>query len=116
MEAKGLEQAVGKFTAPDPRADRHQAAGCWRQDDADTGPDRPVIPSGRINFRPLAPMTTRPETGFEERVRDSLNRQNAMRLLRATLPVIRHGMTEIHLPHWAGVEQQPGFVISKAEQ
>jgi uncharacterized protein (TIGR00369 family) len=26
------------------------------------------------------------------------------------MPVVRHGTTEIHLPHWDGIEQQHGFV------
>lgn len=47
---------------------------------------------------------------FAERVRASFERQNAMHLIRASLPVIEHGRTEIHLPHWSGVEQQHGFV------
>jgi uncharacterized protein (TIGR00369 family) len=47
---------------------------------------------------------------FVERVRASFDRQNAMRLIQATLPVVEHGRTEIHLPHWQGVEQQHGFV------
>jgi len=47
---------------------------------------------------------------FSERVRASFDRQNAMRLIQATLPVVEHGLTEIHLPHWQGVEQQHGFV------
>lgn len=47
---------------------------------------------------------------FTERVRTSFDRQNAMSLIHATLPVIKHGQTEIHLPHWSGVEQQHGFV------
>jgi uncharacterized protein (TIGR00369 family) len=38
------------------------------------------------------------------------DRQNAMRLIQATLPLVEHGRTEIHLPHWQGVEQQHGFV------
>ncbi len=33
-----------------------------------------------------------------------------MDLIHATLPVVEHGQTEIHLPHWSGVEQQHGFV------
>ena len=36
-----------------------------------------------------------------------------MKLVIATddaLPVVEHGRTEIHLPHWSGVEQQHGFV------
>jgi len=47
---------------------------------------------------------------FAERVRASFDRQNAMALIQATLPVVEHGCTEIHLPHWDGVEQQHGFV------
>jgi uncharacterized protein (TIGR00369 family) len=47
---------------------------------------------------------------FAERVRASFDRQSAMLLIRATLPLIEHGRTEIHLPHWAGIEQQHGFV------
>jgi len=47
---------------------------------------------------------------FTERVRASFERQNAMALIRATLPVVDHGRTEIHVPHWAGIEQQHGFV------
>jgi uncharacterized protein (TIGR00369 family) len=49
-----------------------------------------------------------PETA--QRVHDSFDRQNAMRLIRAELPVIGHGCTEIHVRHWDGVEQQHGFV------
>ena len=47
---------------------------------------------------------------FAERVRASFALQHAMALIRATLPVVEHGYTEIHLPHWSGVEQQHGFV------
>ena len=47
---------------------------------------------------------------FAERVRASFDRQTAMHLIQATLPVVEHGRTEIHLPHWEGVEQQHGFV------
>ncbi len=47
---------------------------------------------------------------FAERVRASFDRQHAMRLIQASLPFIEHGRTEIHLPHWQGVEQQHGFV------
>ena len=52
---------------------------------------------------PLDPQT-------EERIRASFERQNAMRLIRASLMVVEAGRTEIHLPHWDGVEQQHGFV------
>ena len=47
---------------------------------------------------------------FAESVAASFNKQQAMHLIRATLPVVEHGRTEIHLPHWEGVEQQHGFV------
>ena len=47
---------------------------------------------------------------FAERVRASFALQHAMTLIRATIPVVAHGRTEIHLPHWPGVEQQHGFV------
>ena len=47
---------------------------------------------------------------FAERVSASFDRQSAMALIKATLPIIEHGRTEIHLPHWQGVEQQHGFV------
>lgn len=33
-----------------------------------------------------------------------------MQLIRATLPIIEKGRTEIHVPHWEGIEQQHGFV------
>ena len=43
---------------------------------------------------------------FAERVRSSFERQNAMQLIQATMPLVEAGCTEIHLPHWTGVEQQ----------
>ena len=50
------------------------------------------------------------DPGFAERVRASFAKQHAMELIHATLPVVEPGLTEIHLPHWTGVEQQHGFV------
>ena len=47
---------------------------------------------------------------FAERVRASFALQHAMTLIRATIPLIEHGRTEIRLPHWPGIEQQHGFV------
>ena len=47
---------------------------------------------------------------FAERIRASFAKQNAMALIQATVPVVEHGLTEIHLPHWRGIEQQHGFV------
>ena len=55
-------------------------------------------------------MTRLSDPHFADRVRASFERQNAMHLIQASLPVIEHGRTEIHLPHWAGIEQQYGFV------
>ncbi len=50
------------------------------------------------------------DASVAERVLASFSRQNAMQLIRATMPVVGHGMTEIHVPHWEGIEQQHGFV------
>ncbi len=47
---------------------------------------------------------------FAERILASFKKQNVMHLVRASIPVVEHGRTEIHLPHWEGVEQQHGFV------
>ncbi|MBE0624436.1 MAG: PaaI family thioesterase [Burkholderiales bacterium] len=47
---------------------------------------------------------------FAECVSASFGKQTAMHLIRATLPVVEHGRTEIHLPHWDGIGQQHGFV------
>jgi len=55
-------------------------------------------------------MTDISDPHFAERVHESFGRQNVMHLIRATLPVSERGRTEIHLPHWEGIEQQHGFV------
>lgn len=55
-------------------------------------------------------MTHVSDPHFAERVQDSFARQNAMHLIHATLPVVEHGLTEVHVPHWDGIEQQHGFV------
>ena len=55
-------------------------------------------------------MTTIANPDFAQTVLASFNRQNAMQLIRASMPVIEHGMTEIHVPHWEGIEQQHGFI------
>ena len=55
-------------------------------------------------------MASATDPDFADRVRESFARQNVMHLIRATLPVVEPGRTEIHLPHWEGVEQQHGFV------
>lgn len=47
---------------------------------------------------------------FASRVRVSFAKQHAMALIRAALPVVLPGFTEIHVPHWEGIEQQHGFV------
>ena len=58
----------------------------------------------------MTTMTKFSDPHFADRVRASFGLQNAMSLIQATMPVIEHGLTEIHLPHWSGVEQQHGFV------
>ncbi|THC41395.1 PaaI family thioesterase [Massilia sp. Mn16-1_5] len=45
-----------------------------------------------------------------DRVRASFARQNAMRLIGASLERVAHGRTEIHLPHASALEQQHGFI------
>ena len=55
-------------------------------------------------------MTRPTDPDFAERVRNSVAKQHAIVVIRATLPVVESGRTEIHLPHWDGVEQQHGFV------
>lgn len=55
-------------------------------------------------------MTRIADPNFAERVAASFDRQNAMHLVRAKLPVVAHGRTEIHVSHWEGIEQQHGFV------
>ncbi len=47
---------------------------------------------------------------FAQCVAASFDKQTAMHLIRATLPVVEHGRTEIHVLHWNGIEQQHGFV------
>ncbi|MEY2631394.1 MAG: hypothetical protein RIR00_48 [Pseudomonadota bacterium] len=47
---------------------------------------------------------------FAERVRASFDRQNAMALIGASLPVVEHGCCEIHLPYKPEVTQQHGFI------
>ncbi|MEK0417439.1 MAG: hypothetical protein RI949_1445 [Pseudomonadota bacterium] len=55
-------------------------------------------------------MTSTTEPDFKARVLDSFKRQSAMQLIRASMESIEHGLTEIHVPHWDGIEQQHGFV------
>ncbi len=55
-------------------------------------------------------MATVANPNFAADVRDSFSKQSAMHLIKATLPVIEHGRTEIHLEHWEGLEQQHGFI------
>ena len=55
-------------------------------------------------------MTRIANPDFAECVTASFDKQTAMHLIQATLPVVEHGRTEIHVPHWDGIEQQHGFV------
>jgi uncharacterized protein (TIGR00369 family) len=45
-----------------------------------------------------------------QRVHASFARQNAMRLIKASLALVEHGRTEIHLSHAPALEQQHGFI------
>lgn len=55
-------------------------------------------------------MSRTTDPGMADRVRASFERQSAMRLIRATLPLVEPGCAEIHVPHWEGIEQQHGYV------
>jgi uncharacterized protein (TIGR00369 family) len=55
-------------------------------------------------------MTRIANPDFAKCVAASFDKQTAMHLIRATLPVVEHGRTEIHVPHWNGIGQQHGFV------
>ena len=55
-------------------------------------------------------MATLANPDFAADVAASFDKQNAMHLIHATLAVVEHGRTEIHVPHWSGIEQQHGFV------
>jgi uncharacterized protein (TIGR00369 family) len=55
-------------------------------------------------------MTHIANPNFKQDVAAGFDKQSAMRLIRATLPVVEQGATEIHVPHWDGIEQQHGFV------
>lgn len=55
-------------------------------------------------------MNTVVNPNFVESVTASFAQQNAMTLIRASLPVVEHGVAEIHVPHWEGIEQQHGYV------
>jgi uncharacterized protein (TIGR00369 family) len=55
-------------------------------------------------------MTELANPDFAESVTASFGRQSAMHLIRATLELVEPGRTEIHVPHWDGIEQQHGFV------
>lgn len=55
-------------------------------------------------------MKNTPDPHFAESVLSSFDKQNAMKLIKASMPVVEYGLTEIHVPHWDGVEQQHGFV------
>lgn len=50
------------------------------------------------------------ETVLGETIRASFANQSAMTLIKATLPIVEAGRVEIHLDHWAGIEQQHGFI------
>jgi len=58
----------------------------------------------------MAAMHKAQDPDFAERVRASFNRQQAMALIGASMPVIEAAYTEIHLPHKAEITQQHGYI------
>ena len=58
-----------------------------------------------------APMSfTPPDPDYTTRVRDSFNRQAAMRTIGATLAGLEPGYAEVHLPYRDDLTQQHGFI------
>ncbi len=55
-------------------------------------------------------MSQNSDLDFSARVRASFEKQNAMHLIKAVMPLVEKGFSEIHVPHWAGIEQQHGYV------
>lgn len=55
-------------------------------------------------------MTFQADDQMGKRILASFNKQNAMHLIKASMPVVERGSTEIHVPHWDGIQQQHGFV------
>ncbi|AYQ42147.1 thioesterase [Burkholderia aenigmatica] len=55
-------------------------------------------------------MTDALNPNYFEAVAASFDKQHAMRLIQASMPLIDIGRTEIHVPHWQGIEQQHGFI------
>ena len=54
-------------------------------------------------------MTRLANPDFVECVTASFDKQTAMHLIRAALPVVAHRRTESHVPHRDGLGQQHGF-------
>lgn len=43
-------------------------------------------------------------------VRRSFESHAVTRMIRATMPLVEVGRVEVHVPHWAGIEQHSGFI------
>lgn len=50
------------------------------------------------------------DAGYADRVRASFSKQAFMTLIKARMPVVAPGNTEIELPFWDGITQQHGFI------
>ena len=61
-----------------------------------------VVPRGDANFEPKDPL-------WEEKVRESFERQGAMHLLGATISDVWPGGCDIRLPFRQDLTQQHGF-------
>lgn len=55
-------------------------------------------------------MSLEADDQIATRVLASFHKQNAMHLIKAVMPVVERGHTEIHIPHWDGIQQQHGFI------
>lgn len=58
----------------------------------------------------MSAAKTIPDPNFEERVRASFARQNAMRTIGAELTLVTPGIVEIEMPFSPGLTQQHGFL------
>ncbi len=61
-------------------------------------------------MRAAKPVLTPHDPDFESRVRESFERQGAMKLIGATLEMVAPGEVEIYMPFREDLTQQHGFV------
>jgi uncharacterized protein (TIGR00369 family) len=69
-----------------------------------------VISSRQRKAKPVAAAKIIPNPNYEERVRASFVRQNAMTTIGAALTLVTPGIVEIEMPFSAALTQQHGFL------